>query len=213
MVVTYGYQEKKWSFRLGMTAFKHIGLFPEQAANWDFIYDRILGLKQADPKVLNVFAYTGGASLVAAAAGASVVHVDAVKQVVNWARDNAEANGLKTIHWIVDDALKFVQREVRRGHVYQGLILDPPAYGRGPAGEKWILEQHLPVLLDACRQLLDPAEGFVVLNLYSMGFSSIIAANLLEYYFDRPHSTLEYGELVLTDRQGFRLPLSVYARF
>lgn len=203
---------KTLSFRLGMTAFKHIGLFPEQADNWRYIYNCVVASPVPVPKVLNVFAYTGGASLAAASAGAVVTHVDSVKPVVTWARENAEASGLQSIRWIVEDALTYIVRETRRGSLYQGIILDPPAYGRGPAGEKWILEDHITVLLEACAQLLDKT-GFVVLNLYSMGFSPIIAANLLNHYFNQSVKDIEYGELSVSDSENRILPLSVYARF
>jgi 23S rRNA (cytosine1962-C5)-methyltransferase len=211
--VEYVCRQHRLKFRLGMTAFKHIGLFPEQAANWDFIYDRVSALNLIDTSVLNLFAYTGGASLAAAAAGATVTHVDSVKPVITWARDNAEASGFQHIHWIVEDALKYVQREVRRGKQYQGIVLDPPAYGRGPEGEKWILEDQITSLLEACARLLDPETGFVVLNLYSMGFSPIIAANLLSTYFPKTRYPIEYGELIVSDQSGLKLPLSIYARF
>lgn len=210
--VKYPIFEESLTFRLSMTAFKHIGIFPEQAENWRFIYDRVASSNVAEPKVLNLFAYTGGASLAAAAAGAVVTHVDSVKPVVSWARENAEASGFQSVRWIVEDALKYVIRETRRGSTYQGVVLDPPAYGRGPAGEKWILEDQIPALLEACAQLLD-SSGFVVLNLYSMGFSPIIAANLLNHYFKRPMEAIEYGELTVSDQAGRTLPLSVYARF
>ncbi|HBL72237.1 MAG TPA: oxidoreductase [Bacteroidales bacterium] len=210
--VRYTDLETPLIFRLSMTAFKHIGLFPEQVENWRFVYQRTRALHTAEPAVLNLFAYTGGASLAAAAAGAVVTHVDAVKPVITWARENAEASGLSTIRWMVEDALKFVLREVRRGKRYQGIILDPPAYGRGPTGEKWVLEAQINPLLEACAALLEP-DGFVVLNLYSMGFSPIIAANLLQHYFRRSFSTIEYGELTVTDETGLILPLSVFARF
>jgi len=211
--VDYSCRQNGLKFRLGMTAFKHIGMFPEQASNWDFIYDSVKALDVEEPNVLNLFAYTGGATLAAAAAGAVVTHVDSVKPVVTWARENAEASGLLGIRWIVEDALKYVQREVRRGKHYNGIILDPPAYGRGPDGEKWILEDQITTLLEACAKLLDPVNGFVVLNLYSMGFSPIIAANLLSYYFHKAKGTIEYGELTVIDKSGMKLPLSVFARF
>ena len=143
--VEYAYKAMCLRMRLGLTSFKHVGLFPEQAANWNFIYDRIEQLKSEghSPRVLNLFAYTGGATLAARAAGADTTHVDSVKQVITWARENMEASGLDRVRWIVEDALKFVQREVRRGNRYDGIILDPPAYGRGPNGEKWILEDNI----------------------------------------------------------------------
>lgn len=210
--VSYEGLGKPLRFRLAMTAFKHIGLFPEQVDNWRFVHQKTQALNMADPAVLNLFAYTGGASLAAAAAGALVTHVDAVKPVINWARENAEASGFTNLRWMVEDALKFVLRETRRGKRYQGIILDPPAYGRGPTGEKWVLEAQINQLLDACADLLDPG-GFVLLNLYSMGFSPIIAANLLHQYFDKPLSAIEFGELTVTDEAGLVLPLSVFARF
>jgi 23S rRNA (cytosine1962-C5)-methyltransferase len=125
-----------------------VGIFPEQAANWNFIYDTCKEIGNA--KVLNLFAYTGGATLAAKAAGADVTHVDSVKQVVTWSRENMEASGLSGIRWIVEDALKFVQREVRRGNRYNGIILDPPAYGRGANGEKWVLEENITQMLECC---------------------------------------------------------------
>jgi len=197
---------------LGMTSFKHVGLFPEQAANWNFIFDRVRSLNLLSPKVLNLFAYTGGASLAACAAGAEVTHVDSVKQVISWSRENMEASGLDHIRWIVEDALKFVNREVKRGKRYSGIILDPPAYGRGPEGEKWILEEGISPLIKACRSLLDPENGFLILNLYSMGFSSVIAENLIKSWFPEQHN-VEYGELMVSERSGRKLPLSVFARF
>lgn len=210
--VDYSYKKMKLKFRLGMTSFKHVGIFPEQAANWNFIYDRIQSSAISKPKVLNLFAYTGGASVAACAAGAEVTHVDSVKQVVTWARENMEASGLDGIRWIVEDALKFVHREVKRGKKYDGIILDPPAYGRGPDGEKWILEENIASLMEACSELLEPEKGFLILNLYSMGFSSVIASNLLKAYFP-DCANIEYGELVVAEKAGRNLPLSVFARF
>lgn len=211
--IEYPCRDKQLKFRLGMTAFKHIGIFPEQASNWDFIYDSILKMNVGEPNVLNLFAYTGGATLAAAAAGAVVTHVDSVRPVVNWARENMEASGLQGARWIVEDAQKYVFREVRRGKRYNGIILDPPAYGRGPEGEKWILGDQITKLLQSCSQLLDIENGFVLLNLYSMGFSPIIAANLLSMYFPKNKKEIEYGELTVIDRSGLKLPLSVFARF
>jgi 23S rRNA (cytosine1962-C5)-methyltransferase len=210
--IEYQYKEMDLRFRLGMTSFKHVGIFPEQAANWNFIYDKIRALSTQKPKVLNLFAYTGGASLAACAAGADVTHVDSVKQVVSWSRENMEASGLDGIRWIVEDALKFAQREVKRGKQYDGIILDPPAYGRGPDGEKWVLEENIGLLMELCSQLLTPQGGFLILNLYSMGFSAIIAENLLKSCFPAAGS-IEYGELAVPDQSGKKLPLSVYARF
>ncbi|MCK9312366.1 MAG: class I SAM-dependent methyltransferase [Bacteroidales bacterium] len=210
--VEYQYKQMKLKFRLGMTSFKHVGLFPEQAANWNFIYDKVKSIPSQKPKVLNLFAYTGGASVAACAAGADVTHVDSVKQVVTWARENMEASGMDGIRWIVEDALKFVNREVKRGKRYHGIVLDPPAYGRGPDGEKWVLEENIAPLMEACSKLLEPNDGFLILNLYSMGFSAVIANNLLMSYFPQADS-IEYGELLVTEKSGKNLPLSVFARF
>lgn len=203
----------KLRFKLALSSFKHVGIFPEQSANWDFMAGELLRIKEAvgtPPKVLNLFAYTGIASLAACAAGAHVTHVDAVKQVVGWARENMEASQLDGIRWLADDALKFVKREERRGNRYHCLILDPPAYGRGPDGEKWVLEEHLPELLSSCSRLLEKENHCLILNLYSMGFSPLIAENLVRHYF--AGSQNECGELYLTDSFGKKLPLGIYAR-
>ncbi len=211
--VEYELRDKKLRMRLGLTSFKHVGLFPEQAANWDFIYDRCreAGNGGQRPKVLNLFAYTGGATLAARAAGAEVTHVDSVKQVVSWARENMELSGLDGIRWIVEDAMKFVQREVRRGNRYNGIILDPPAYGRGANGEKWILQDSICEMLECCAQLLEKENAFLVLNLYSMGLSSTLARTAVRQAFGEP-KTEERGELCFTDRGGKQLPLGVYYR-
>jgi 23S rRNA (cytosine1962-C5)-methyltransferase len=198
-------------FRLGLTSFKHVGLFPEQDPNWRFIHAQ--ASKRRAPKVLNLFAYTGAATLAARAGGADVTHVDAVKQVNLWARENMEASGLSDVRWIVDDAVKFVQREVRRGNEYQGLILDPPAYGRGPAGEKWQLQDELNQMLKLCAQLLDPADHFFLMNLYSLGFSAMILENLVHGIFPGEKAVRELGEIYLPDGGGRRLPLGTFYRF
>ncbi|HQI70092.1 MAG TPA: class I SAM-dependent methyltransferase [Bacteroidales bacterium] len=209
--VGYVYKSMKLRFRLGLTSFKHLGLFPEQAGNWNYILDTVSEIKGASPKVLNLFAYTGGASLAAQAAGADVVHVDSVRQVVNWSRENMEASGLDGIRWIVDDAMKFVKREVRRGNKYNGIILDPPAYGRGPDGEKWVLEEEINELTRLCSSLLEEQKSFLVLNLYSMGFSALVADNLICSYFDNIKNK-EFGELYITDQFGKNLPLGTFFR-
>lgn len=210
--IDYNYKEMRLRFRLGLTSFKHVGIFPEQAENWNFIYDTLRGMNVNEPKVLNLFAYTGGASIAAKSAGADVTHVDSVKQVISWSRENMEASGLEGIRWIVEDALKFCRREVKRGKKYNGIILDPPAYGRGPDGEKWILEDNIAEIMNLCSELLEKDNSFLVLNLYSMGFSSVIADNLIKDYFPDVKEC-EFGELVISERSGKRLPLSVFARF
>ncbi|MEI6122300.1 MAG: class I SAM-dependent methyltransferase [Bacteroidota bacterium] len=209
--VNYEYKQMKLRFRLGLTAFKHLGVFPEQANNWNYIYDAINEINKPQPKVLNLFAYTGGASLAAKAAGADVVHVDSVKQVINWSRENMEASQLEGIRWVVEDAMKYVKREVRRGNTYQGIILDPPAYGRGSEGEKWILEEQINELMQHCAELLDTDETFVVLNLYSMGFSALVARNLI-HSFVKNIKQEEFGELYFADKAGNNLPLGTFLR-
>lgn len=198
------------TFRLGLSSFKHVGIFPEQAVNWEYIYSKASGIY--DARVLNLFAYTGGASLAARAAGADVTHVDAVKQVISWSRENMEASGLKDVRWVVEDAMKFVEREVKRGKKYHGIILDPPAYGRGPQGEKWLVEEHLNPILKLCRQLLDPEKHFIILNLYSIGFSSLILETLMRSIFGR-HENEEFGELYLEDKGRKKLPLGTFYRY
>ena len=212
--VDYAYEGMRLRMRLGLTSFKHVGLFPEQAANWNFIYDNCVRMRAEGrtPKVLNLFAYTGGATLAARAAGADTTHVDSVKQVVTWARENMEQSGLDGIRWIVEDALKFVQREVRRGNRYNGIILDPPAYGRGANGEKWILEDNIGEMLECCARLLEPRGAFLVLNLYSMGLSATLASTAVRQAFGTPFEE-QFGELCFDDRAGKRLPLGTYCRF
>jgi 23S rRNA (cytosine1962-C5)-methyltransferase len=202
----------KMKLNLAMTSFKHIGLFPEQAVNWDYISDTLNKFPVKNPKVLNLFAYTGAASIAARGCGADVTHLDSVKQVVTWSKHNMESSGLDGIRWIVDDAMKFIRREVRRGNTYHGIILDPPAYGRGPDGEKWILEEQINEMLKLCAQLLDPDHHFLILNMYSLSFSSMIAANLVKSNFNEVNNA-EHGELYLVDRYEKKLPLGIFFRF
>lgn len=207
------------ALRLGLTSFKHVGVFPEQADNWEFIFretSRLSRIHKANglpaPKVLNLFAYTGAASIAARCAGADVTHLDSVRQVVTWARDNMERSGLDGIRWVVEDAMKFARREARRGNVYQGIILDPPAYGHGPDGEKWKLDELLYELLKNVAAILSPREGFVVLNLYSNGYSALLGETLVREAFKGQLREMTSGELVLTDSFGKALPLSIYVR-
>ena len=198
--------------RLGLTSFKHVGVFPEQAPNWDWIYrqTRALAAKGRTPRVLNLFAYTGAASLAARAAGADVTHLDSVRQVVTWARGNMEHSGLDGIRWVVEDAMKFARREARRGNRYDGIILDPPAYGHGPDGEKWKLDECLFEMLRTVGEILSPQDAFLVLNLYSNGYSALLGETLVRQAM--PVGTLESGELALGDRFGKALPLSIVVR-
>ncbi|MCQ2174457.1 MAG: class I SAM-dependent methyltransferase [Bacteroidales bacterium] len=202
----------KFRLRLGLTSFKHVGVFPEQAPNWEFIYRSVKAL-EGTPKVLNLFAYTGAASLAAKAAGADVTHLDSVRQVVSWARGNMESSSLDGIRWVVEDAMKFAGREARRGRLYQGVILDPPAYGHGPDGEKWKLDECLFELLRAVSGILDPEHGFIVLNLYSNGYSAALGETLVRQAFGSvPQGNMKSGELALNDRFGKVLPLSIFVR-
>ena len=235
--IGYKYKQRNLNFRLGLTAFGHIGVFPEQAINWNYIYDLITknakGKKHDSPiqgatssspepldiptlasqvRVLNLFAYTGGASLAAKAAGADVVHVDSVKPVITWAKEMMEASGLDNIRWVVEDAMNFVRREVKRGNLYDGIILDPPAYGRGPDGEKWILEDSIDEIITISKQLMNPDHGFFVLSLYSMGFSALIPENLVKTRFgDIPG--MQSGEFFFPDKANRKLPLGTFLRF
>ena len=210
--VNYQNDEVSINLRLGLTSFKHVGVFPEQAVNWDYISSSIKKFKTPSPKVLNLFAYTGAASLIAKAAGADTTHVDSIKQVVNWANENQELSKLKDVRWVVEDALKFVKRELKRGKKYNGIILDPPAYGHGPNGEKWKLEDHIQEMMQDVVQLLDPEEHFLILNTYSLGFSSVIVENLIKTSFPQV-KILETGELFLQATSGIKLPLGVFGKF
>ncbi len=202
----------KMDLRLGLTSFKHVGVFPEQAPNWDWIYrqTRTLAAKGRTPRVLNLFAYTGAASLAAKAAGADVTHLDSVRQVVTWARGNMENSGLDGIRWVVEDAMKFAQREARRGNRYDGIILDPPAYGHGPDGEKWKLDECLFGMLRSVGEILAPQDAFLVLNLYSNGYSALLGETVLRQAMRV--GQIESGELALNDKFGKALPLSIVVR-
>jgi 23S rRNA (cytosine1962-C5)-methyltransferase len=201
-------------FRLGLTSFKHVGLFPEQAVNWDFIFQNVLKLraKNINPKVLNLFAYTGAASLAARAAGAEVFHLDSVKQVVSWSKENMELSGLSDIRWIVEDAMTYVKREIKRGKKYHGIILDPPAFGHGTNGERWKLEEMINEMINNIAQLMEK-DFFLLLNTYSLGFSSLILENFMHQNFADYSANTSTGELYLTTAQSkLLLPLGVFAR-
>ena len=210
--VNYKNEEISINLRLGLTSFKHVGVFPEQAVNWDYISSSIKKFEKPSPKVLNLFAYTGAASLVAKASGADTTHVDSIKQVVNWANENQELSNLKDVRWVVEDALKFVKRELKRGKKYNGIILDPPAFGHGPNGEKWKLEDHIQEMMHDVVQLLDEEEHFLILNTYSLGFSSVIVENLIKTSVPQVKN-LEVGELYLQATSGIKLPLGVFGKF
>lgn len=197
-------------FRLSLTSFKHVGLFPEQAVNWDYIFKKTKSLQSETPKVLNLFAYTGASSLAAKAAGADVTHLDSVRQVVTWARENMEASGLDNIRWVIEDAMAFVRREQKRGKKYNGIILDPPAYGHGANGEKWKLEDMINEMTQLVTSLLEPDDHFLLMNTYSLGFSSLVIENLLNNTMLK--GNFETGEIYLLSESGQKLPLGVFGR-
>lgn len=191
------------AFSIRPTPFKHVGLFPEQAANWRWV-EKAGASFQETPRLLNLFAYTGAATVLAALAGYRVTHVDASKTSVTWARENADASGVPgdSVRWIPEDALTFVRREVRRGSTYDGILLDPPHYGRGPKGEKWIFEEGLAPLLEACAALLSE-RAFLVLSTYAIGYSPLAFTNLLS---ELQGGDVQAGELVLSEESRPDLP-------
>jgi 23S rRNA (cytosine1962-C5)-methyltransferase len=197
------------------TAFRHLAFFPEQAANWAWLDGKVRAF-EGQPRVLNLFGYTGVASLVCAAAGAAVTHVDASKKAIGWARENATLSGLddRPIRWICEDARRYVQREVRRGNRYDGIILDPPKYGRGPDGEIWKLFENLPELAGLCAELLSDTASFLLLNAYAERISGAALAGLLSDKLADRGGTIEWGELALTQDDGTReIGMSFYARW
>ena len=205
---------KDLKFRVSPTNFKHTGIFPEQAVNWDFVMDKIKTDKRDEFRVLNLFAYTGCASMAASLAGASeVVHVDAAKGMVEWAKENRDLCGLtdNKIRFIVDDVIKFLEREKRRGRTYHGIIMDPPSYGRGPKGEVWRLEDNLGDLLVKAKDVLDDDYSFLLINSYTTGLSQVSLNNILKLTFD--NSKIETGEIGLPiEENDLVLPCGIYGR-
>ena len=180
---------KDLTFNIKKMGFKHTGLFPEQAVNWDMMYDKIKNANR-DIKVLNLFAYTGGASVACLSAGSSVVHVDSSRGMIDWAKENVNSSNLsdKSIRFLVDDCVKFVQREIRRGNKYDAIIMDPPSYGRGANGEVWDIEKYLDYLLKLCSQILSDKPLFFFINSYTSGFSKEVMANMLKVNILPTHS-------------------------
>jgi 23S rRNA (cytosine1962-C5)-methyltransferase len=197
------------------TAFRHLAFFPEQAANWTWLDDRIRASRNA-PKLLNLFGYTGVASLVAAAAGAAVTHVDASKKAIGWARENAALSGLddRPVRWICEDVRHYVRRELRRGSRYDAIILDPPKYGRGPNGEVWRLFEDMPDLLRTCVSLLSERPLFLIVNAYAERISGLSLAGLLAEAIAPRGGSIDWGELALMEEAGDRgVGLSFFARW
>ncbi len=197
------------------SASRHLGVFPEQACHWDWIETQI-GLAKRPVRVLNLFGYTGLASLAAARAGAEVTHLDASKKVVTWAHENLDLSGLaeKRVRWIVDDAVKFVQRESRRGAAYEGIILDPPKFGRGPKGEVWEFYRLLPELLDACSKILSTKPLFLILTAYAVKASSLTLFNAIQEVMVGKNGETSAGELILTDTSAGRsISMAIFARW
>lgn len=197
-------------FKLGGTDFGHLGIFPEQRAQWSWLREQV---KNAGRKIsgLNLFAYSGGSTMAMALGGAEVCHLDASKGMVEWARDNARLNGLadKPIRWIVDDAHKFMRREIRRGHRYDAIVLDPPSFGRGAGGEMYKIERDLKDTLGLVRELLSDNPAFVLFSSHTPGLSQIVAENILSQLF--PKARLESGEMLL-EGKGLKCPSGIYCR-
>jgi 23S rRNA (cytosine1962-C5)-methyltransferase len=212
-------------FWIRPTSFKHTGLFPEQSQNWKWIAEKIQktpasGLPSSPEerkiRVLNLFGYTGGATLAAAAAGAEVTHVDGSKVALQWAKDNAELSGLKDkpIRWLLDDAFAFVERELRRGNSYDAIMMDPPSFGHGPKGEVWKIEEKFIPLLEACKKLLTPEPLFIIINGYSAGYSAHAYENALHDLMKDYKGIIEAGELVLQESASRKLlPSGIFARW
>ncbi|MBR3347000.1 MAG: class I SAM-dependent methyltransferase, partial [Solobacterium sp.] len=214
---TVSYREL--TFKVSPTGFKHTGLFPEQAVNWDWMSELIQSHANENLRILNLFAYTGGATMACSAAGAAeVVHVDASKGMVAWAKENLDLSGLQnhTIRFIVDDCLKFVEREKRRGRTYHGILMDPPSYGRGPNGELWKFEKELPKLIQACLDIFDENGLFFLINSYTTGFSSIVLEDLMKTMFEayQGRGFVSAGEVALPiEHRNLLLPCGIYGRW
>lgn len=209
--------DRRFQFLVKPTGFGHVGLFPEHTCHWDWLGERIRSAKKRGPcRVLHLFAYTGAMSLFCADAGAEVCHVDAVHDINDWARRNAELSGLSgaPIRWITDDVTKFVARELRRGRQYEGIVFDPPSYGKGPKGEKWILEQSLGGLLDLLLPLTSSDPAFVLFTCHTLGFSAPLMSNLLLPWSAKFGGNLESGTMVLRSPQcRCVLPSGFFARW
>ncbi|HZY78160.1 MAG TPA: class I SAM-dependent methyltransferase [Cyclobacteriaceae bacterium] len=209
--VNYQYNCLNINLRLGLTSFGHVGIFPEQGENWNFIHDTLRELNVPKPKVLNLFAYTGAASIVAAKSGATVTHCDASRPGLNWANQNMQLNGLDGIRWVHEDALKFIRRESKRGNKYNGIIMDPPPYGRGPDGEKWTLQEKLDEIVGLAQTILEPGAGFFILSMYAAGLSGMVGLNVVKTHFHEVD--MQWGEFALKSYNSRNLPMGTFVRF
>ena len=206
---------KNLTFNIKPMGFKHTGLFPEQAVNWDWMINKIQQSKR-NIKVLNLFAYTGGATVACLSAGASVCHVDSSKGMTTWAKENVESSGLREKHvrFIIDDVVKFVQREIRRGNKYDAIVMDPPSYGRGKNGEVWQFENNIADLVELCMQVLSDDPLFFLINSYTTGISSRVLANLLELNMKNHKGKITSGEIGLPMKNSnLVLPCGIYGRW
>ena len=204
-------------FKIQPTGFGHIGIFPEQALNWLWIMDQLKQLNGTKIQVLNVFGYTGASTLAAASAGAHVTHIDASKASVTWAKNNLELSGLgdKPVGWIVDDAMKYMQREHRRGKKYDAIIMDPPSFGRGPNGEVWKIENKLSEFMEACQNILSDSPAFLLFTTHSPGFSALTLENMMRTYLpSHKTGTFETGEMFIPDLSSeLSLPNGFFVRW
>ena len=200
---------------LKMQGLWHLGLFPEQVPHWTWMLDRIAAVKDGPPRVLNLFAYTGAATLLAAAAGAEVTHLDASKKAIAWGRENQAASKLDAakIRWILDDAVKFVAREVRRGKTYHVILVDPPKFGRGPEGEVWDLFTNLPAFLTDCAKLLDPKQSSMILTVYAIRASALAFDQLMRDTLKDKGGDFHTGELAIRAKGGNAVPTSLFTRW
>ena len=208
---------KNLTFNVKLMGFKHTGIFPEQSVNWDFMMNKIEEEtnKGKKVKVLNLFAYTGCASVACLSKGAEVVHVDSSKGMIEWAKENVKSSGLedKPIRFLVDDCIKFVNREIRRGNKYDAIIMDPPSYGRGSNNEIWDIEKDLFPLVELCTEILTDNPLFFIINSYTAGLSPTVIENILRIFFNKKQGTITSGELGIKARNGLILPAGVYGRY
>ena len=206
---------KNLTFNIKQMGFKHTGLFPEQAVNWDFMIDKVKSSKR-EVKVLNLFAYTGGATIACLSAGAAVTHVDSSRGMIDWCKENVKSNGFenKSIRYLVDDVVKFVEREIRRGNKYDAIIMDPPSYGRGSHGEVWDIEKNLNYLVQKCMEILSDKPLFFLINSYTTGLSSTVLENLLKLNFKNYNGEISCGEVGIPIKENnLILPCGIYGRW